>query len=182
MQHGEARRWYLPLLHSWGGLTTTACKLARFLPPSWIVGEVLALLVLWFMLYLQVCSPAVPLLSSLPSTTKMFMAVKPIFQALLLQFLSGTECFFQGRVTQFCLKISLWCLNVVSDWKCWTSSSFKMLQGRCGASPVLLPFPAMGILGQDGATLIQKPTWWFHTNSSIYKAQILCFPPVCSFN
>lgn len=97
MQHGEARRWHLPLLHSWGGLTTTACKLARFLPPSWIVGEVLALLVLWFMLYLQVCSPAVPLLSSLPSTTKTFMAVKPIFSSFAFTVFEWHRVFLSGQ-------------------------------------------------------------------------------------
>lgn len=58
-----------------------------------------------------------PFLFSLVFPFRNKEVVKPILQALLLQFLSGTECFLQGRVMQFCLKISLWCLNVVSDWK-----------------------------------------------------------------
>lgn len=131
---------HLPLLHGWGGLAITAYKLPRFLAPCWMAGDVLALLVLQFMLSLQVCCPTVPLLLSPPSMTKISTPVTPILQTLLLQFLSSTECFFQGRVLQFCLKNK----SVVFKWsKWWEMLNFQLLQGA-----------ARDVLGQPCAALL----------------------------
>lgn len=120
-------------------------------------------------------------LLSLPSRTKRFMAARPVLQALLLQFLSGKKCFLQGRVTQFCLKISLWCSNVVSDWKCWTSSSLKMQGGLCGAGPVLLPSWS-GDAGAGLCNLNPKTYLMSSYEQQYFQGRDPFFPPLCSFN
>lgn len=78
---------------------------SSFLPPSWIIGEPLALLVLWFMLHLQVCSLAVPLLSclSLPQRRGLWQQSQ-FFKLCYCSFWVAKSVFFKAGSHSFVQK------------------------------------------------------------------------------